>query len=82
MSDSGVDEINVLKLSLHGRLLGHLVGFQNGRNVLSFADEFRRDSNRPTFSLITHPGFPRSEKIMLEPWAKHQRLHLSPTWKM
>lgn len=75
MSDSRVDEINVLKLSLHERLVGYLAGFQGGRNVLSFAEEFKSDAGRPTFSLITHPAFPRSEKIMAEPWARNQRLH-------
>ena len=75
MSTKSDDEINVLKLTLHGRLVGYLVGFHNGRNVFSFADEFKEDASRPTFSLITHPGFPRSEKVMAEPWVKHQRLH-------
>ncbi len=75
MSDSRIDEINVLKLSLHERLVGYLAGFQGGRNVLSFADEFRSDAGRPTFSLITHPAFPHSEKIMSELWARNQRLH-------
>jgi len=69
------DEINVLKLTLHGRLVGYLAGFQNGRNVLSFADEFKDNPSRPTFSLVTHPNFPHSEKLMSEPWAKNQRLH-------
>ena len=75
MSASGADEINVLKLTLHGRLVGYLAGFQNGRNVLSFADEFKKDPGRPTFSLITHPGFSHSDKVMAEPWVKNQRLH-------
>jgi len=75
MSEAQVDEINVLKLSLHERLVGYLAGFQGGRNVLSFAEEFKSDVGRPTFSLITHPWFPRSEKIMSEPWARNQRLH-------
>lgn len=75
MSEAQGDEINVLKLSLHGRLVGYLAGFKNGRNVLSFAEEFKRDSGRPTFSLITHPTFPSSEKIMAQPWARNQRLH-------
>jgi len=70
-----IDEISVLKLTLHGRLVGYLVGFQNGRNVLSFADKFKDDPSRPTFSLITHPSFSNSEKLMSEPWAKNQRLH-------
>ena len=75
MIESRVDEISVLKLSLHDRLVGYLAGFQSGKNVLSFAEEFRSDLNRPTFSLITHPMFPRSGKIMAEPWARNQRLH-------
>lgn len=70
-----IEEVNVLKLSLHGRLVGYLAGFQNGRNVLSFADEFKNDPARPTFSLITHPNFPHSEKLMSEPWTRNQRLH-------
>jgi serine/threonine-protein kinase HipA len=69
------NEINVLKLTLHGHLVGYLSGFMNGRNVLMFADEFREDSNRPTFSVITHPRFPCSDKVMAEPWARNQRLH-------
>ena len=75
MSTNSADEINVLKLTLHGRLVDYLAGFHNGRNILSFADEFKEDANRPTFSLITHPDFPRSKKIMAELWAKSQRLH-------
>lgn len=75
MKDQPVDAINVLKLSLHGRLVGYLAGFQGGRNVLSFAEEFKRDAGRPTFSLITHPAFPHAEKIMSQLWVKNQRLH-------
>lgn len=70
-----IDEVSVLKLSLHGRHIGYLAGFENGRNVLSFSDEFKADSSRPTFSLITHPSFPNSEKLMSQPWTKNQRLH-------
>ena len=69
------NELNVLKLTLHDRLIGYLSGFVNGRNVLMFVDEFREDANRPTFSLITHPRFPRSDKVMAEPWIRNQRLH-------
>ena len=69
------EELSALKLTLHRRLVGYLAGFNNGRNVLSFADEFQLDSNRPTFSLITHPHFPHCEKIMSQPWARNQRLH-------
>ncbi len=68
-------EVIVLKLSLHSRLVGYLTGFQNGHNVLSFADEYKSDPSRPTFSLITHPKFPHSEKLMSKPWVKNQKLH-------
>ncbi len=70
-----IDEIKLLKLTLHGRLVGYLAGFQNGRNVLSFDKEFKNDPSRPTFSLITHRNFPHSEKLMSQPWARNQRLH-------
>lgn len=69
------DEIQVLKLTLHGHRVGYLTGFHNGRNVLSFADEFRSNVARPTFSLITHPGFPHSGKLMADPWSRNQKLH-------
>jgi serine/threonine-protein kinase HipA len=77
MNTNRSDEINVLKLTLHGQLVGYLAGFLNGRNVLSFADEFVEDPERPTFSLITHPSFPHSERLMAEPWARNQKLHPS-----
>lgn len=75
MSESRINEINVLKLSLHHRLVGYLAGFQDGRNVLNFAEEFKSDVNRPTLSLITHPAFPHANKLLTEPWARNQRLH-------
>lgn len=74
---NSVDEVSVLKLTLHGRLVGYLAGFRNGRNVLSFADEFSHDPSRPTFSLITHPNFPKANELMSTPWGKNQRLHPS-----
>ncbi|MFM8453819.1 MAG: type II toxin-antitoxin system HipA family toxin [Gammaproteobacteria bacterium] len=72
MSDN---RASVLKLSLHGREVGHLIGFQNGRNRLHFSDSFRHDENRPTFSLITSPRFPKAAQLMAEPWLRMQRLH-------
>ena len=69
------NEIQVLKLVLHERLLGYLVGYQGGKNVLSFADSFKVDDNRPTFSLVTHPNFPHSEKLLETPWARSHKLH-------
>src|SRR5690606_3625433 len=77
MAGARIDEVRVLKLTLHSKLVGYLCGFQDGRNVLRFAEEFRVDANRPTFSLITHPAFPYSDRLLAEPWARHQRLHPS-----
>lgn len=71
---STVEKVAVLKLILHGRLIGYLAGYQNGRNVLIFTDDFKGDPDRPTFSLITHPIFPNATRVMASPWARHQRL--------
>ena len=75
MSTDSNDEVNVLQLSIHGVLIGYLTGFKNGRNVLSIADSFKNDPDRPTFSLITHPAFPNAAKLMTAPWSRNQRLH-------
>ena len=75
MSADVNNEVNVLKLSMHGTLIGYFSGFRNGRNVLSIADSFKSDPARPTFSLTTHPKFPNASKLMAEPWARSQRLH-------
>ena len=75
MSTDANNEVNVLQLSIHGVLIGYLAGFKNGRNVLSIADTFKNNPERPTFSLITHPKFQNASKLMAEPWARNQRLH-------
>ena len=75
MSKDTNDEVNVLQLTIHGVLIGYLAGFKNGRNVLSIADTFRNNPQRPTFSLITHPKFRNATKLMAEPWKRNQRLH-------
>lgn len=69
------DQIQVLKLTLHERLLGYPVGYQGGKNVLSFADSFKVDANSSTFSLVTHPNFPYSEKLLETPWVGSHKLH-------
>lgn len=74
---SSNNDVNFLKLTLHGTLVGYLAGYRNGRNVLRFVDEFKQDPNRPTFSLITYPGFPNSGQVMAKPWLNNQRLHPS-----
>lgn len=67
--------VSVLELSLHGRRVGLLAGYENGRNILSFDENYKSDAARPTFSLITHPHFPKSDLIMNESWGRNQRLH-------
>ncbi len=66
--------VNVLKLTLHGQLVGYLSGFRDGRNVLNFAEEFKADPDRPVFSLIVSQGFPRTEEMLQRPWVRKQRL--------
>ena len=75
MSTNLEETVFVLALSLHGTLVGHLASYKGGRNVLSFADPFRTNPYRATFSLITHPQFPAADKLMAEPWSRNQRLH-------
>lgn len=75
MNTDANDEVNVLQLTIHGTLVGYLAGFKNGRNELSIAHEFKHNSNRPTFSLTTHPTFPNAATLMAEPWVRNQRLH-------
>ena len=76
MSGQGrTERVGVLQLTLQGQLVGYLAGFQGGRNVLTFADSFKNDSARFTFSLVTHPAFPRAERLLSEPWVANQRLH-------
>lgn len=70
-----VQEAGFLKLSLHGTDVGHLVGFKNGQNSLIFERAFRENIERPTFSLITHPNFPKAQKLLSSVWVKKQRLH-------
>ncbi len=71
----GGEPVSILRLSLHGRLVGHLAGYRSGRNILLFASDFAREQNRPTLSLITHPSFPNSEELLSRDWMRYQRLH-------
>jgi len=75
MSVDRLNEVNVLKLTLHGSEVGYLVGFDNGKNVLIFSESFKKNAERPTLGLITHPSFPLADKLMAKPWVRHQRLH-------
>ena len=71
----GSMKVRVLKLTLHGRLVGYLAGFDNGKNVLTFAQEFVMDDNRPTLSLTNRPDFPYANKRLSEQWVNRQRLN-------
>lgn len=42
MNTSTNNEVSVLQISIHGERVGYLAGFKNGRNVFSFADEFKK----------------------------------------
>ena len=75
MRGEGGDNVNFLRLTLHGQLVGYLAGFQNGRNALHFAQAYKNNARRPTFSLTTQPPFPRAEQLLSEPWLTNQRLH-------
>ena len=68
-------EARFLELSLHGRLVGYVSGADDGRNVLSFTDEFTSDDDRPTFSLTTHPDSPRVGQILTTPKVRNRRLY-------
>lgn len=67
--------VSVLELTLHGATVGYLTGYRDGRTILTFAPEFKSNEARPTFSLITHPAFPKAAEIMAKPWVKRQKLH-------
>ena len=69
------EDVSVLKLTLHGTIVGYLADYKEGRNILSFTPEFITNSARPTFSLITLPDFPNVDKLLSKPWSKRQRLH-------
>ena len=74
---SANNEVNFLKLSLHSTLVGYLAGYRNGKNVLVFSEEFKQNTNRPTFSLITYSGFPKSKALISKVWEQNFRLHPS-----
>lgn len=68
------ETVSVLELTLHGATVGFLAGYRDGRTILTFAPEFAANEARSTFSLITHPAFPKAEAIMATPWVKRQKL--------
>jgi serine/threonine-protein kinase HipA len=75
MSVDTNNEVNVLRLTIQDALVGYLIGFKDVRNILSIAEEFKSNPERPTFSLTTHPEFTNAKTLMAEPWVRSQRLH-------
>lgn len=69
------EEVRVLELTLHGTKVGYLTGYKGGRNILTFSPEFTGDSSRPTFTLTTHPDFPKVKDVLAKPWLRRQKLH-------
>jgi serine/threonine-protein kinase HipA len=70
-----MDQVEVIRLTLHGRTVGHLAGRENGSNALVFDESFRNDPARPAFTLTTLPAFPRAATLLSQVWARRQRLH-------
>lgn len=69
------ESVRFLELTLHGHRVGYVAGYRSGKNVLTFAPEFRENRERPTFSLTTHCDFPNAKKLLAAQWFKRQRLH-------
>jgi len=69
------ENVEVLKLSLHGITVGYLAGYQGGKNILAFDREYVANPNRPTFTLSGITDHPASKTLFTAPWVKQQRLH-------
>ncbi|MES2604109.1 MAG: type II toxin-antitoxin system HipA family toxin [Pseudomonadota bacterium] len=69
------EQVSVLRLSLHGTVIGHLAGYQGGRTVLVFDPAYVASTQRPTFTLTGLPQHPASATVFAKPWLRQQRLH-------
>ncbi|WP_308364363.1 MULTISPECIES: type II toxin-antitoxin system HipA family toxin [unclassified Microbulbifer] len=69
------EAVEVLELRLHGVTLGHLAGYQGGRNILVFNPAYIADPDRPTFTLSGIADHPACRKLYASPWVRQQRLH-------
>ncbi len=70
-----IETVEVLKLSLHNKVLGHLAGYQGGKNILVFDPEYIDDPNRSTFTLSGYREHLASKTVFKDTWIKQQRLH-------
>jgi serine/threonine-protein kinase HipA len=70
------ETVSVLRLSLHGQLVGYVAGYSNGKNVFSLAPEYIANSDRYPLTL-SHKD-PDNFQRQLEkkhPYMTTQRLH-------
>ncbi len=65
----------ILELSLHNMTVGHLLGFQDGKNILTFSPEFYHNEARPTLSLWTHTNTQHQKDLFSKQWTHHHKLH-------
>lgn len=67
--------VAALRIMLHGQLVGHVGGYQDGRNVLSLDPGFIENPDRPSLTLSFTPqaNFERSSKAF--PISTRQQLH-------
>ncbi len=75
MATNSGETVSVLELTLHRATVGYLAGYRDGRTILTFAPAFVANEARPTFSLITHPAFPKSAQLLARSWTKRHKLH-------
>lgn len=69
------EAVEVLKLSLHGVTVGHLAGYQGGKNLLVFDPDYIANPERPTLTLSGIAEHPASKNLFATPWMRQQRLH-------
>jgi serine/threonine-protein kinase HipA len=68
------ESVEVLKLSLHGVTVGYLAGYQSGRNILVFDQEYVANTDCLTLTLSGISEHPASKTLFAEPWIRQQRL--------
>lgn len=68
-------QVQVLEITLLDQTVGYLLGYSPGRNVLVFDQNFAQTPDRATFSIVTHPKFPKAQDLLAQNWVTNQRLH-------
>ncbi|MDO8953990.1 MAG: type II toxin-antitoxin system HipA family toxin [Gammaproteobacteria bacterium] len=65
------EKVQVLALSLYGKDIAYLAGFNDGKNIVSFTPEYILKQARPTLSLAQL----HCPELLVKPWITQQRLH-------